>query len=822
VPGPTLSMLLVVLGTLIGRARLLGLSLPFAVAFFSTVRHGRPRASNATGLAILAGCLTTGNFWLALRMLIALLVIDASARWAGHRKLCSLPRRGAGAAAGFVLAAVFLSYLPYALLSGIGAGDALLGLSEALVAAIAAVVLQKGLLGTGGGLHVDLTRGESLLGVTVVFAAALTGLGGASLAGISLVVVVGAAVTMFLARAGGGAVGALAGVAAGMVAGFSGEAGPAQIGAWAVAGMLAGIGGDVGTVGAVLGFLLGMLCLAGLVDDPGYVVAALKQAALASALLVLIPGRVVSRVRLACRGPDAADQSTQVSAALWLLATSRLSALAGVFGEIAAAFEEPAVSIQGSGAGTTDGALALAATATGRAGLGQARVQEAAASPSSVPGRPIRGDSRRPPDLQAAIEEVAQACCAGCRQRAACWGDRSAHTSRGFSSLLRRLQRGAGASGGVEPLAFIPWCRRSQDVLAVAAGALQTRLAAQSVTARTAEARQLLARQLNGVARITGDLAQQMTIGEIPSGLLRAREVEDALREAGLACKQALLTPARRGFEVHVQSEPCGASWCEENAARLAGAVLGRRLTLAGRRCELPGGGCHFILATAPRMGLAVGKARHARTKEVVSGDSYLHRPIGPDRYLLLLSDGMGSGVQAARESSTAIRLIQAMLEAGFPLEATIQAINSILVLRSPQEVFATVDLALVELGDGSVEMAKIGACPSYLVRNGEVELLAAKGLPLGIVDDIAVTRLQSRLHPGDYLIMISDGVFGGKAGVPRREDWVRRALAGHEAADPQRLAEELLAEAVGRQPGITLDDAAVLVARLHRTAGSG
>jgi stage II sporulation protein E len=182
----------------------------------------------------------------------------------------------------------------------------------------------------------------------------------------------------------------------------------------------------------------------------------------------------------------------------------------------------------------------------------------------------------------------------------------------------------------------------------------------------------------------------------------------------------------------------------------------------------------------------------------------------------------MGSGLQAARESDTAIRLIQAMLEAGFPLEATIQAINSILILRSPQEVFATVDMALVDLTDGSLEMAKIGACPSYLVRHGEVELLAAKGLPLGIVDDIPVTRLQHRLHPGDCLVMISDGVFGGRAGAPRREDWVRKALQRQSDLDPQKLADELLAKAVGRQPGIHLDDAAVLVASLRRAAAGG
>ncbi|MDP2872823.1 MAG: SpoIIE family protein phosphatase [Bacillota bacterium] len=790
---------LAVSAVLIGRSSVLGLTVPFAGAYYSALRHGRPRLASGIALGLLAGCLSTGDMWTSARLGLTMLAIGASVRWSGwHRG--NRRWKPALPAAGFAAASVGLSHLPLALFGGMGLAELWFAAVEMLTAAVVTAMAHASLGQLVRGRQLTQLAGESTLALIVMLGAALTGLRGVNPLGIELAAVAGALVTMFLARAGGGAVGALTGVAVGLATTFSGQGSPVQIGVWAVAGLMAGIAGDLGTIGAAIGFSLGQLCLAGAVPDAGFVGTSLWHTALAAAVLALLPSRVVGRARLVCRGPDAADQGAQVSAALWLLAASRLSVLADVFKEIACAFEPPL--------GLDPGGLPRAAT-------------DPAARPKSgfpPPARPraahlaAGGDGR--------VKEVIEHCCAGCDHWPGCWDDKPEHTARRLTSLINRIERGTGAAG-TPAEAFVPWCRRGSELLAAV-----RRTAGQAgdpVVARApaVEVRRLLAKQLTGVAGITADLAQRMTLGDIPAGLLRAQEIEEVLTRAGLGVRQALLTPAPRGFEVHVHAQPCGASWCTEHAAAAASTVVGRQLAVCGKQCELPGGGCYFMLTTEPRLEVVVGRARRGR--ELVSGDSSAHRPVNGQHYLLLLCDGMGSGTAAARESITAVRLVEAMLDAGFSLEATMDTINSVLYLRSSQEAFTTIDLALADLHDGHLDMVKIGACPSYLLRDGQVQVLAAKGLPLGIVDDVPISRITQQLRQGDSLVMISDGVFGGRSAVSRREDWLARTVARTGGTlSPQELADALLSEASARQPRGPDDDMTVLVASLRRRGAAG
>lgn len=780
---------------LVGRARVLGLAVPFAAAYYSAVRHDRPRLAPGIALALLAGCLSTGDLWTSARLALTLLVISASLRWKGwpakHR-----PGRPVAAGAAFAAAAVGLSHLPLALFGGLRLAETLLAALEMLAAAIAAAITHAGLAGLVGGRRLASLRSETTLALVVVLGAAMSGLRGLDPLGVELAAVAGAVVTMFLARAGGGAVGVLAGVVVGLVHTLSDQGPPVQISAWAVAGLMAGIGGDLGTIGAAAGFALGRLCLAGAVPGAGFTGASLWHTGLAAAILTLLPSKVIDRARLVCRGPDAAEQGAQVSAALWLLAAGRLAVLSDVFKEIACAFEPPAVE--------------------------EARGDAAAAAGSRAAVRSNSPDA--PPEHDWRVREVMEHCCAGCAHWPGCWDDKPAHTARGLSSLMNRIERDP-ASGGVLVGAFVPWCFRGPELLAAArrtAGRPRSGGPRETAAREPAvEVRRLLARQLTGVAGITADLARRMTLGDIPAGLLRAGEIEDALTRAGLAVRQALLTPAPRGFEIHVHAQPCGASWCAQHAPGEASRVVGRRLALGAKQCEIPGGGCYFVLTTEPRLEVVVGRSRRGR--ELVCGDSSVCGPVNGRHYLLLLCDGMGCGSAAARESITAVRLVQAMLDAGFSLEVTIETINSVLYLRSSRESFTTIDLALADLHDGHLDMVKIGACPSYLLRDGRVHLLSAKGLPLGIVSDVPVTRLTQQLRLGDALVMVSDGVFGGRGVVSRREDWLARTVArtAH-TLSPQELADAILGEAAARRRQREDDDMTVLVASLRRRAASG
>jgi hypothetical protein len=70
-------------------------------------------------------------------------------------------------------------------------------------------------------------------------------------------------------------------------------------------------------------------------------------------------------------------------------------------------------------------------------------------------------------------------------------------------------------------------------------------------------------------------------------------------------------------------------------------------------------------------------------------------------KYYVLLCDGMGTGLGAVNEGSSAARMLKTMLCAGFPAEHALESVNSLCALRG-QAGAVTMDLAEILLDSGS------------------------------------------------------------------------------------------------------------------------
>ena len=63
------------------------------------------------------------------------------------------------------------------------------------------------------------------------------------------------------------------------------------------------------------------------------------------------------------------------------------------------------------------------------------------------------------------------------------------------------------------------------------------------------------------------------------------------------------------------------------------------------------------------------GVSRLTRENEKVSGDNYICRQEDSGRFVMCLSDGMGSGMDACRESEIVVELLEQFLDSGFSQE---------------------------------------------------------------------------------------------------------------------------------------------------------
>jgi len=214
------------------------------------------------------------------------------------------------------------------------------------------------------------------------------------------------------------------------------------------------------------------------------------------------------------------------------------------------------------------------------------------------------------------------------------------------------------------------------------------------------------------------------------------------------------------------------------------------------------------------------GMARLPRRGGAISGDSCIGTPLGGGRYLMALSDGMGVGQEAAAQSRQCVNLLHQLLEAGFSTEIAVNTVNSVLLLRSPDESFATVDLAQIDLTTGRTEFVKVGAAPSFIKRGSEVTVVKMSSVPVGIINQVEMEAEFRVLRPGDLVVMVSDGVWDVSQDELDKERWLLEHLQRETSTDPEEIAESVLARARELAPDAT-DDMTILVARLDLITGA-
>lgn len=207
-------------------------------------------------------------------------------------------------------------------------------------------------------------------------------------------------------------------------------------------------------------------------------------------------------------------------------------------------------------------------------------------------------------------------------------------------------------------------------------------------------------------------------------------------------------------------------------------------------------------------------------SREDINGDAYVRNPLGYDQYLLALSDGMGTGKAAGCESRLALSLLEKLLEAGISEEEAVTQLNLILLLHNREETYTTLDLGLIHLRTGDFTLVKAGGAVSLIKSQGQVEILKAGTLPIGIIDDIDPSIYHRQLQHGDWILMMSDGIMDQVPDVRQAEMLLRRTLRGFsETIGPQQAAEELYETILEAYGSYIEDDITIMAARIVEEA---
>lgn len=324
----------------------------------------------------------------------------------------------------------------------------------------------------------------------------------------------------------------------------------------------------------------------------------------------------------------------------------------------------------------------------------------------------------------------------------------------------------------------------------------------------------IVAIQLQAAADVVRTMSREFSPGVRMTGSVED-QILRAFPAADLRSVTVLYSPD--GFEVNGQRNRCcpDRRFCRE-VAQLCSKLDGRQYTILSRSCGSARIMCGFKVVPSPRYRLQVEVSAAARS--AVSGDNETVFQLSPSKTAVVISDGMGVGSRAHAESRLAVRLLQRMVTAGYDLEVAVSLLNKVLLLRSREESFVTIDLVVVDLHTGRLDFVKIGAAPSFIKRGREVEIIPNNCLPVGILSQIEVETDRRLLKEGEVLIMITDGILEARRHAERKEEWVSRMLQRIDYNQGLKaIADQVLQRSITAAHGKVEDDMTVVAVKLVR-----
>lgn len=577
---------------------------------------------------------------------------------------------------------------------------------------------------------------------------------------------------------GGPGLGASAGAIMGVLPGLVFAVSPAALGAFAFAGFLGGLCRGFGKIGTSIGFLLANTLLTVYLSTGLDILGVLLESTVAALIFLLLPSAALSYMQnyIPVEGPFLALERYADTNRDKVI-TEKVKHWGDVFKEISHTYEQVC------------GAL-----------------------------EPAKEEL----DHHSFFNELKNMVCHDCALSRVCWDRDKESTYSDLRECLLVVQKNQHVAEENLQESFRQRCSRTGKLVLAMNCLYQMRRMNQFWEKMMQENRALISEQLRGMHGVIKNLAREME-AENETWYRYSDYFKQELRLAGVSIASLRLHPSPKGFEVNVSMPAChGKKGCLYDVAPLLSKLAGENLCTAIKNCINVREDDFCTVRLYPNLSfqLEMGLAYSAGKGNAVSGDSYSILQLHDGRLAIMLSDGMGTGPVAAAESRAALSLLAQMLKTGFNRNLAVRTVNSLMMTRLPEDSFATVDMLLIDLYEGKAEFVKIGASPSYMVRQNRVDVIQANSLPVGIIDEINIFSVDKEIRDGDMLILATDGVYDAYQRTgDNNNEWISSVLGEIIDLPPQEVADLILRLAIsGAGEGQPPDDMTVLVVRAKKS----
>lgn len=320
------------------------------------------------------------------------------------------------------------------------------------------------------------------------------------------------------------------------------------------------------------------------------------------------------------------------------------------------------------------------------------------------------------------------------------------------------------------------------------------------------KSKQLIAGQAAGIAEVLKSLAFE-TGQTLKYRNETEKNIAANLKRSGVNVSEILIYGD--GGEISVSMMICSKEFPSAKIIKAVSASVGTDMLIA-ERAIIQDEKIFVLLKRQNRYDAVFGVASANKEGSEKCGDTHSVQRLGTDKFMIALSDGMGSGKYAESISDASLSLIESFYKAGMESELIMNTVNKLLAINT-EDSFAALDICVFDLNTLAADFIKFGAPYGFIITVDGIRIIEGNSLPLGILDDLKPSITTSGLSAGDMLLFVTDGIsdsFGNSSAII---DFLQR----QPAKNPQTLAESVLHEAVALSNGKCADDMTCVALRI-------
>lgn len=335
-------------------------------------------------------------------------------------------------------------------------------------------------------------------------------------------------------------------------------------------------------------------------------------------------------------------------------------------------------------------------------------------------------------------------------------------------------------------------------------------------SARLKEEKQNFESQLKGVSKAISNIAKNLDEENYAQELFDDKKEQIALilKQKEILLQEISITKKDGGrFNVELYIEQNDRNDIKDIILNILNKVLEEKMCVIEEKSVKRENCTKYVFMSDDKYILDIGHSIAIKDNMPVSGDSILNTKLKDGKYLIAISDGMGSGPEARKSSQIVTSMLKRLLNSGFERNTSISLINSSL-LNVSDEVFATLDIAIIDLYKGTIEFIKNGACPTYIKNSKRTQVIKSRTLPTGVVKEVSADVFDKDIEENDLIVMVSDGILDSNIEYKNKELWVKYLIEDINILNPQKVADIILNESIDNNFGKVKDDMSVIVCK--------